>query len=82
MSNEQMDNLLLPIFERVFRIAPLQYSDALSPDTLRDWDSFGHIRLVSAMEEILCVKFELVEIMDMLSVRAIKDILARRGVDG
>lgn len=75
-----MDDTLKAIFADVFGVTAAEYSDDLSPDTLTDWDSLGHIRLVSAMEDKLALTFETAEIMDMATVGAIKEILQRRGV--
>lgn len=77
-----MDEKLREIFVEVFSVQPEEYADELSPDTLTAWDSLGHIRLVSAMEERLGLTFETNEIMDMANVAQIKEILTRRGVTG
>lgn len=77
-----MDEKLQSIFAQVFKLRPGEYTDMLSPDTLPEWDSLGHIRLVTAMEEGFGLTFENEEIMDMSNVAAIKEILVRRGVRG
>ncbi len=64
----------------VFRIAPDQVTDDLSPDTLRAWDSMGHLGLVSALETAYSLQLTDEEVADMTSVAQVKAVLAKRGV--
>ena len=49
-----------------------------SPDNIEKWDSLSHIRLVMAIEVEFNVKLTPDDMMDMLSVKLIKMILAER----
>jgi acyl carrier protein len=74
----KMDRALERAFEEVFKLTAAQVTDDLSPDTLDEWDSLSHLRLVTALEESTGLKFENVEIMDMVSVSAIREILHKK----
>jgi acyl carrier protein len=69
---------LQSIFREVFDDDQLQLSDDTSRDTLESWDSLGHIRLISAMEEELGVSFTLEEIEAMTSVAQILATVAAK----
>ena len=49
-----------------------------SPDNIEKWDSLSHIKLVMAIEVEFNVKLTPDDMMDMLSVKLIKMILAER----
>jgi acyl carrier protein len=51
---------------------------ALDRDAMESWDSLGHIRLVTALEEAFSVTFTLEEIESMTSVPAIAGILSAK----
>lgn len=72
------DTTLQRVVSEVFQMPADEVTDELSPDTLDDWDSLSHLRLVSALEEAFGVKFENAEIMDMTTVGAIREIVSRK----
>jgi acyl carrier protein len=72
------DATLQRVVSEVFQMPAGDVTDELSPDTLDDWDSLSHLRLVSALEEAFGVKFENAEIMDMTTVGAIREIVSRK----
>ena len=49
-----------------------------SPDNIEKWDSLSHIKLVMAIEVEFNVKLTPGDMMDMLSVKLIKMILAEK----
>ena len=49
-----------------------------SPDNIEKWDSLSHIKLVMATEVEFNVKLTPDDMMDMLSVKLIKMILAEK----
>ena len=75
MSND-IRTSLQNIFRDVFDDEQLQLRDELSPETLEAWDSLGHIRLISALEDELQLSFTLDEIEAMNSVANILAVLA------
>jgi acyl carrier protein len=68
------------VFTEVFGLGPSEFSLTLSPDEVKHWDSLGHVKLISTIEERLSVKFEDDEIMEMDSVKKIIEILNKRGI--
>ena len=75
MSNDTRTSLQ-NIFRDVFDDEQLQLRDELSPEMLEAWDSLGHIRLISALEDELQLSFTLDEIEAMNSVANILAVLA------
>lgn len=75
-----LDSALRAVVAEVFSIAPDAVNDDLSPDVLTAWDSFGHIRLVAALEERFGITLETTEAMSLFNVGAIRELLVRRGV--
>jgi acyl carrier protein len=70
-----MDDKLKQVFNSVFQLSPEQVSDSLSPEGVTGWDSLGHVRLVTALQDEFGVEFEVDEIMRMENVAEIKAIL-------
>lgn len=62
-------------FREVFEQDGLQVNETISKENLEAWDSLGHIRLVSALEDGLGVTFTLDEIESMSSVGRILAVL-------
>ena len=56
------------IIARVFGVDVSAIDAGSSPETIKKWDSLGHMNLVSALEEELCIQFEDEEIDDMMNV--------------
>ena len=77
MSNDPRPQLQA-VFREVFDDDTLQATDELSRETLESWDSLGHIRLISALEEALGLSFTLEEIEAMTSVPQILAVLAAK----
>jgi acyl carrier protein len=76
--NVVMDQRIAEIFNTVFQFPPEQFADSLTPQDVAGWDSLGHVRLVTQLQEQFGVEFEVDEIMRMETVGAIKEILATR----
>lgn len=74
-----MDDRIRRVFKSVFQIPPERIQDSLSPQDVAGWDSLGHIRLVTALQDEFGLEFELDEIMRMGNVGEIRKILAARG---
>lgn len=73
-----MDQRIAEVFNAVFQLPPEQLTDALTPQDVAGWDSLGHVRLVTQLQEQFGVEFEVDEIMRMETVGEIKKILAAR----
>lgn len=65
-------------FREVFDDDALSISDEMTRESFPTWDSLGHIRLVSALEEAFNLSFSIEEIEGMTSVgRILERIVAR-----
>jgi acyl carrier protein len=67
------------IFREIFDDDSLQLGPEMNRENFEAWDSLGHIRLVSALEETFGVTFTLDEIEGMTSVSQILAVLAAKG---
>jgi len=63
------------VFQQVFDDSKLRVSDQVDRESLAAWDSLGHIRLVSELEEVFKVTFTIDEIESMSSVAKIVAVL-------
>lgn len=57
-----------------------RFAEALTPDDVEGWDSLGHLRLVTALQERFGIEFDVDEIMEMENVGRIRGLLVARGV--
>lgn len=73
------DQRLQPIFREVFENGKLALSDGLSAETMPEWDSLAHVKLIMACEEEFGVKFSIEETVESNSVAKLKAVLAAKG---
>lgn len=64
---------------RVFGVDAAVLDDASSPETVEGWDSMGHLNLVAALERDFNVSIDISDVMEMVSVKKIREILQRYG---
>lgn len=67
MSNH-FEHQIERVFQEVFDDETLRLVDVVNRDSLQGWDSLGHVRLISALEEEFGLSFTLDEIECMTSV--------------
>ena len=78
ISREEARAQLERVFREVFDDESLHLGEEMTREDFSTWDSLGHIRLVSAMEESFNVAFSIEEIEGMTSVgRILERILAK-----
>jgi acyl carrier protein len=68
------------LFAKNFGLSDGQFSLDAAPEDVPQWDSLGHMRLVTVLEETFGVQFEVDEITEMSSCRKIVEILRAKGV--
>ena len=68
------------VISKVFNIKVEQVNDLSSRDTIEGWDSFGHLTLISELEEQLRVSIAIADAVEMVDVRKIKALLPSYGV--
>jgi acyl carrier protein len=61
-------------FVSTFSVDPAAFKVEMLPEDVQGWDSLGHLRLVTALQEQFGVEFEVDEVMDMDSVQKIVSI--------
>ena len=76
----QLDQRLQQIFREALDNNKLTLSDTLSPETLPEWDSLVHVKLIMACEEEFGIKFTIDETVESTSVARLKSVLAAKGV--
>jgi acyl carrier protein len=77
-SKDEARTQLERVFQEVFDDDSLRISDEMTREHFPTWDSLGHIRLVSAVEEAFNVSFSIEEIEGMTGVgRILERILAK-----
>ena len=62
-------------FKAAFDVDPTSISIDTKPGDVPPWDSLGHVTLVSSLERIFDVSFDVDEVMEMENVRQIIKIL-------
>lgn len=72
-----LDDRLVEIISDVFGVPPDEITAATGPETLVDWDSVGHLKLVLQIEEEFGVRFPVTDIPKLLSAGQIQDALNR-----
>lgn len=75
-----IDQRLQQIFREAMEKDKLVLSDGLSPETMPEWDSLAHVKLMMACEEEFGVKFSIEETVESNSVGKLKAVLASKGV--
>ncbi|CUS31745.1 acyl carrier protein [Candidatus Nitrospira nitrificans] len=68
------------IVGKVFNLDPWNVTDSSSKDTLAEWDSMGHLSLITSLEEHYKVSLSIADAMEMTSVGKIKAILKGYGI--
>jgi acyl carrier protein len=79
ISKEQALEDLKTVIRDVFDDDSLAVNETLQREDVATWDSLGHIRLVSAIEDAFGVSFTIEEIESMTGVQRILDILLAKG---
>ena len=49
--------------------------------TLKGWDSLGMIKLITQLEQIFKVKFDILEIGELQNIKIIKKTLEKKGIN-
>lgn len=64
------------IFADVFSLDASSVAPDMSPETVDEWDSFGHMRLVTAVEHELGVRFRMDQVVQIDSFEALRRTVA------
>jgi acyl carrier protein len=69
---------LRQIVADVLDLRPDEVDDELGPAVTDRWDSLGHLRLVTAVEEELGIRFSMEEIQSIDSFGKLRDLVAAK----
>jgi acyl carrier protein len=75
-----IETRLAQVFNGTFGLDMAKFSLATVPEDVSNWDSIGHMNLVSNLEREFGLQFEVDEIMDMASAAKIAEIMRAKGV--
>ncbi len=75
-----IDQRLQQIFREAFENDKLTLTDSISPETMPEWDSLAHVKLMMGCEEEFGVKFSIEETVESTSVGKLKSVLVSKGV--
>ena len=67
------------VVARIFSLDSSEVTDQSSRDTIAEWDSMGHLSLITGLEEEFKVSIAIADAMAMTSVQHIKRILKDYG---
>ena len=67
------------VIARVFKIDSRTLVDSSSRDSIEQWDSMGHLQLITELEQHFGVSLSIGDAMEMGSVGKVKEILRRYG---
>ena len=77
-----MDEKLKGVFQAALDL-PKEEVDALdensSINTVKRWDSLGHLKLITALEKEYKISIETMEAMELINVQAVKELLEKKG---
>ena len=71
-----MEDKIKEVFSNIFGTPLNEINGQSSPDTIENWDSINHLKLITALEEEFDVEFTDEEILEMQNVKLIKYILS------
>ena len=71
-----MEDKIKEVFSNIFGTPLNEINGQSSPDTIENWDSINHMKLITALEEEFDVEFTDEEILEMQNVKLIKYILS------
>ena len=72
-----VDGRLEAVFQKVFGVN--EVTEETSIDRIPQWDSLAHIGLILAIESEFHIQISPEQAIEMISVRAIRDILQEQG---
>lgn len=69
---------LQPIFQDVFDDEDLVVTNESNAESIADWDSLSHIRLVVAIEKQFCIKFAFGELQELKNVGEMIEVIKKK----
>ena len=72
---------LFDIINRVLKINKDKFKDEYGPNEIESWDSLSHLHLISEVEDIFEIEFDMDIISDIRTIGDIKNALKNSGVE-
>lgn len=69
------------VFKEAMEIEDGLLTDELAFDSIPEWDSVGHMRLMSFLEDAFGIMFEVTDLMNFKSFGEGKEILKKYGIE-
>lgn len=76
--NTNMKEEANEIFCSLFDLEPEDLNENLSPDQVPEWDSIGHMSLISGLESTFGVQLSTGEILEIQQLKDVYKVLERR----
>lgn len=73
--NELLNMKLKELIARVMRVDIVLVTEECSTDTIAEWDSLGHMRLILALEEEFNLTLNERQIMQIISFVKVRDLV-------
>lgn len=67
-------------FAQSLRIDPSRVTEALTFNTIEEWDSVAHMALITEIETVFDVMLDTDDILDLSSIVKARELLAKHGV--
>ncbi|MBV8831324.1 MAG: acyl carrier protein [Acidobacteriaceae bacterium] len=80
MNCQMLDPRLVALISDVFGIPEEDVTPESSSESIPDWDSVGHLRLVMRLEESFGLRFPTADIPKLVSAAQIQERLNRLGI--
>ena len=74
-----MPERLEEVMAEALRVSPSAVTDTLAVNAIPQWDSLAHVELMIALERAYGVSIDENRMLELVSVRAIRDFLAHAG---
>ncbi len=71
-----MDDRLKEAFATALDLEIDEIEEDCSQDTLEDWDSLGHLNLISEIEKTFKVKVTMDEVMEMTTYSKVREVVS------
>ncbi|MBU3158677.1 acyl carrier protein [Clostridium frigoris] len=79
MSNlEKLNKVLRDVFD-IKKIEDI--NDDMGPDEIENWDSLGHVELITNLEEVFDIAINVVDISRMYTIGDIKKTVEKYGIE-
>ncbi|MDH5377570.1 MAG: acyl carrier protein [Gammaproteobacteria bacterium] len=71
-----MNETVIEIVSEVFGVDEDDVSESSSPETIDNWDSMNHLKLVTAIEEEFSINLSMSEIESITDVKSLMEVVA------